>query len=234
MIGLFYEVEMKYQFDIQFFGGRGTSADFLGTPKTAPNGAVYYDVTKKYKNNNLQQFEDMIRNENVEYAGVFSPSGKLIQAVTQYQRGQSVIPKSMLIPGATFTHNHPHGQVESGITRRVGGAFSEADIVTFTHGKFGQIRAVANGVNEHTYILRAGPNSNYQRLYEHTQISHRLNTRHDLSINQQRKVTTEMRAKGYSEAQIRSALSVIAFGSDYGFVHMLADSAGFKFIRLKK
>lgn len=135
-------------------GGRGAASGET-TNTTSMNGKPMkaYDVTHKYAGMNLHQFENAIRNEKYEVAGVFDKNGALLSAVTSYNKGATALPLVDYKDVDTLTHNHPADK-----NRYIGGSFSEADIISGTSLKIRETRAVVgSGHNEHTYIFREDP-----------------------------------------------------------------------------
>lgn len=136
-------------------GGRGSSSGagrrMKGT--TASGGiGVAYDVTNRYKNMGMHEFENAIRGEKFEIVGGFDKDGKLVVASTSYNEGSTVVPTGHagFSKVTTLTHNHP-----SSPDRPVGGTLSEADVrFLANHSNLTSIRAVANGKAENTYILQ--------------------------------------------------------------------------------
>lgn len=130
-------------------GGRGQS---LGRYDSYDGGSgkrlEFYDLTSKYSNYTLHEFENDIRGKANEYIGVFDKDGKLIAAGTSYNKNSVALP--MFVDWSkveTLTHNHPNGG-----DRGIGGTFSDADVENA--GAFDvNTRAVAKGKGEHTYIL---------------------------------------------------------------------------------
>lgn len=142
-------------------GGRGQ-----GIRVIMPSGATgtAYDLTDKYKDYTLKQYENAIRNRKSEYVGIFDNNGKLVYAGTSRNAGSVAFPSDKARGADTLTHNHPYYG-----GRTVGGTFSGEDVMN--HSAFGmrQTRAVSNGPNENTYILRnrAGSRQNSAEMFKY-------------------------------------------------------------------
>lgn len=126
-------------------GGRGAYSYTGGNEKLGPAT----DLTSKYTGMSLHEFENTIRHEKYEIAGIFDKTGTLLKATTNNDSGSVGIPR---MAGAyTVTHNHP---IED--NRMIGGTLSgvDADAHLLVKYNLNSIRAVSHGPNENTYILR--------------------------------------------------------------------------------
>lgn len=144
-------------------GGRGASYKGSSSTGNSDRKSNFYEV-KKFKGMSLHEFENSIRDKDIEYLGLVDNKGNIITAGTSYNKGSVSIPTSHpeFSKAVGMTHNHPYSD-----GRSIGGTFSGADIkgmLTFNH-EF--VRAVTNGKNENTYILKRKTNSNSRGLYKY-------------------------------------------------------------------
>lgn len=137
-------------------GGRGAKTDY-GTITTGSDGAkaTFYDLTDKYKDMPLHEFENLIRDRKHEYIGLADEHGNIIIAGTSYKEGSVAVPQNHpdFNKARTLTHNHPRNK-----ERPIGATFSDADVINHAilSNVVNQTRAVSSGKNENTYILKAG------------------------------------------------------------------------------
>ncbi len=105
----------------------------------------------------LKSFENKIKSQKFETAGVFDKDGNLIlekdgdEDSVFFNKNEMELMKSN--EGATFTHNHPGGS-----------SLSKADLMLFWNNNLGEMRAVSKGIthilyktkNRTNYILENG------------------------------------------------------------------------------
>jgi hypothetical protein len=130
-------------------GGRGQALGIFEVFGGNGEELKFYDKTKQFSGLSLHEFEDKIRDKDVEYMGVFDKDGNLMIAGTSYNEGNVSFPMDVVdwSKAETFTHNHPNGG-----DRGIGGSFSGKDVSNAAKYNI-NVRAVASGKGEHTYIL---------------------------------------------------------------------------------
>lgn len=209
-------------------GARGGMGGGIGAPGRGNAPATFVDKTADFAGMGLHDFENAIRAKAQEYIGVFDKGGNLIIAGTSGKSGSVAMP--VIPPGynnadLTVTHNHP-----SGGTRGLGGTFSPADITQLAQNGFSQMRAVANGKSEHTYIMRTTSASNPVALIGAAAVS---NTKiHKAAVAGQKSIVDAMTGKGINVSQKQRSIAYL--GSIKNYWKPVAESSGYEYITLKK
>lgn len=213
-------------------GGRGTPSSY-GTSFYTGRPLAFYDRTDKFKDMSKHQFENAIRDRKTEYIGIFDKNDKLLIAGTSGSKNSVAIPvnEKNFDKMYTLTHNHPY----SG-NRIIGGTFSEADVFNHAFHKIkGESRAVSNGPNENTYIIRSkkGITPNYQKLQNYALTIKNSNKMNAVGKSAVNRVYRKANKKG--KAAPRDKENQIYLGSlKKIWKNKKVSSAGFEYIEVKK
>ena len=145
-----------FKLNLQFFGG-GTRSGLGGGLRLGARRIKAVPIT-----DSVDEWESGSRmtSPSIEYAAVFDKNGNPIGAY-QGDSNSVGLPLSVRdVEGGILTHNHPGMEM--------GGTFSSADVNLMAKSKLSQIRAVETNKNgkgsKTTYILRATPNANREKL----------------------------------------------------------------------
>lgn len=210
-------------------GGRGGGiGGGIGAGGGSGNGGKFYDKTSEFKGMALHDFENAIRSKNVEYIGVYDGNGNLIVAGTSNRKGSVAMPD---LPAGTdrstltVTHNHP-----SGDGRGIGGTFSPADIGMLAQGGYSQIRAVANGRSEHTYMMTRTSQANPNKLLNN--ISSAKTTMQNMGSSKAQEVKNRLANAGKSMSQTQ--YNAVYLGAMKNYWKGVAQSSGYEYVTLKK
>ena len=226
---------MRYRMCLH--GGRGASSSYGGDKNTGGDGrpVKFYDMTDKYRGMSLHEFENAIRDKNVEYIGIFDGDGNLVVAGTSHNPNKVAIPERhpKFKEGQTLTHNHPYKPTNDP-NRTIGASFSDADVRNHVLLGFkGETRAVSNGPNENTYIFRAkaGAKTNKESMLKYAgEFKARFDKKATANLN---KVTKRLAKEGKTltpgqknQVQLGAAKRV--------WKSYVVKKAGYEYIEIKK
>lgn len=210
-------------------GGRGAWSGMGASTGGGGGGRRYKDVTKQFHGMNVHDFENAIRDRKTEYAGIFDANGNLVIAVTSGSKSSVGIPTQEATGAALLTHNHPYQG-----SRVIGGTLSEADVINHINFGIGTTRAVTNGPNENTYILQTKAGSKPNMLLKAAETSKNQKKMNKMGRDAFNKVSADMKAKGYTDAQIQAKHGQIYLGAMKNYWKTEATKAGYDYIEVKK
>lgn len=142
------------EFNLQLFGGRGSSADIdklrkrMSSEGGSQRGTVKPLDASEFKDYSLEQVESRIRGLAHEELFILDENDKVIAAYKGNATSVAFPASYLAEKGLTVTHGHPKGAEE------FGGTFSFADVKNMIASNWKEHRATASGQGEMNYIMR--------------------------------------------------------------------------------
>lgn len=156
----------KITINIQYFGGRGANfysqrdiQKIFGEEGGVKGKIKDFKDFDKYEGKSLQEVEDMIKDEKIEYLMFVDKDNKVYNGYKGNATMVGFMAKDLNDNGVIATHNHPKTSVGG-----FGGTLSWQDMKNFLSSKWKEHRAVATGQGEKTYSIKKKTGANGKGL----------------------------------------------------------------------